>query len=1410
MLKNFVKLLGGDPNKRTINKLAQTADEINNYEPQFEALSDDALRAKTDEFRRRLAQGETLDDILPEAFAAVREASKRTIGLRHYDIQLVGGIVLHQGRVAEMRTGEGKTLVATLPLYLNALELNPVWVERAEEKWGKNPDGWNFTPIDGFPVGRGVHLVTVNDYLVRRDARWKAPIYQMLGLSVGVLQMAARTDFGKLAYLVNLEKETPHEDQHQLDTVPRKLAYAADITYGTTNEFGFDYLRDNMKQTLDERVQRGHYFAIIDEVDNVLIDEARTPLIISGPSHDDAGNYLKMTQVVRQLRPEDYEVDERSRSIALTEIGEIHVEQILGEPIRDPDRPEDITPEQARLLGYLEQALRAHFVFKRNKDDRVQGGKVVIIDEPTGRLMPGRRWSDGLHQAIEAKEGVKVESENVTYATVTIQNYYRMYEKLSGMTGTAATEAEEFHKIYELDVTEMPTNLDYQALRPHWPLVSKQGQDEGGYKFTYYAHKDAPDLPIFYKRKDFPDVIYRTEEAKFRAQVSEIIKYHAMGRPLLVGTTSVELSERLSSRLKADPVQKLTQVLILRDAWMSANKRELDGRQIPELEFLNRALGLLPGKQIAQMSRDLNVPLSIMASENVDRLLGILGLSPEYKDRLTNILKNGVTHQVLNARKHTEESQIIAQAGAYGAVMIATNMAGRGVDIKLGGELPEDVLSEVNRVLKRAGVENAYDLTYKEKEAALRKLTPADYGIYEEQINAFLTYMHESEQVKKLGGLHVIGSERHDSRRIDNQLRGRAARQGDPGSSRFYLSMQDNLMRIFGGQQVESMMERLKVDEDFPLEMGLVTRLVEQSQTRVEGANFDSRKHLLEYDDVLNKQRGLIYEQRDRVLTKDDLSDDVNEMLETEIRRRVPQAFNDAEGPWKLLSWLDQTQPTLAFGNTAGGAISTFPSYTLQLLQKEVKRQLGPNPSNPEAVLAVLLDVVEKSYEAEEEHLTHAIDKLLESSLESLEKQLQERQDTLDVFMEGLALGEDEEGASKSVRDLEAELTSLLRAPIKIDYQLKRDLEDDPDTAAETVAAQMETFLTTATMRRVVAAAERSLRESLDLSFNNLTLEAWDPMGEQVLQKIKVIFDARKRRYLGENQDGSLVLELKQAISQARGEITDDQLYGYLYRIPQGTRTVFDRKTKQRVYQRSTRLVYIYYAAQIIESADPDEITEEILTHLQNAQLTIKRILGAGEFSSLLNQPINKLPRSLRRRLEKAFGESKYTQIETQVLSQFSGEDANTLLDELGRHVLTRTYRQLLLRVIDSLWIEYLTQMEALRISVGLEAYAQRDPLVTYKSKASELFQNLISDTRAGVVSRLFTYRVQTGLQAEETTREMDQPAGNQAPTPAEAGEKALEGGTENGTPETQEVDYDGVEEETSASKSSRRRRRRK
>ncbi|HNB42195.1 MAG TPA: hypothetical protein PLG52_11890, partial [Anaerolineales bacterium] len=727
MLKNFVKLFSGDPTKKTVDQYRPLVEQVNALEAQFTSLSDDALRAKTDEFKKRIveltgnvegleekerikAEQNALEQIMPEAFAAVREASKRTIGLRHYDVQIIGGAALHSGSIAEMRTGEGKTLVATMPVYLNSL------------------------------LGRGVHLITVNDYLARRDARWMAPIYHALGLTVGVLQMAAVTENGKKAFIVDFERDAPQEDQRHMRLVERVEAYRADVTFGTNSEFGFDYLRDNMAMRLENRVQRGHYFAMVDEVDNVLIDEARTPLIISGPASGDLEWYGRMAQIVKQLKPEDYEMEEKSRTINLTEIGVSRVESMLGVQLLDPDRPEDLNPEQARLMGYLQQSLRAQFLFTRNKDYLVQGGKVVIIDESTGRLMPGRRWSDGLHQAVEAKEGVKVEPESVTYATVTLQNYYRMYQKLAGMTGTALTEAEEFNKIYKLEVAPISPNLEYLSYGKEATLTEIKTKDEEGYAYSYFA-KVGDTKPLFFRRKDYPDVIYRTVEAKLRAIVQEIVRYNALGRPLLVGTTSVESSERLSNRLKAEPVRRLMQYFLVRDHYIRANNIEEDGRLIADLVPFNEPIEKITPDALRAFIKPHGLTnISLDDDTNLQTLLDILSLPSESKDRLKKIFQGGVLHQVLNARRHTEESQIIAGAGAFGAVTIATNMAGRGVDIKLGGELAEEVISAVNRVLGKTGLKDPFDMTHDERRVELKKLDATAYGLYEAEVKNFLQY----------------------------------------------------------------------------------------------------------------------------------------------------------------------------------------------------------------------------------------------------------------------------------------------------------------------------------------------------------------------------------------------------------------------------------------------------------------------------------------------------------------------------------------------------------------------------------------------------------------------------------------------------------------------------------------------
>ena len=642
MLSDLLKKIVGTKNDRELKRLSLLLNEVSNFEPVMMSLTDEELRAKTPYFREKLKNGLTIDDILTEAFAVAREASRRTLLMRPFDVQVIGGIVLHEGKIAEMKTGEGKTLAATMPLYLNALE------------------------------GKGCHVVTVNDYLAKRDSEWMGPIYNFLGLSVGVVI-------------------------HGLDDPERRDAYHADITYGTNNEFGFDYLRDNMKFTLEDYVQREFNYAIVDEVDSILIDEARTPLIISGPSEESTDKYYKINQIIPRLkRDSDYSIDEKTRTVVLTEEGVAHVEGYLN--VQNLYEPRNI-----ESVHHVNQALRAHTLFKRDVDYLVKDGEVIIVDEFTGRVMPGRRYSDGLHQALEAKEKVKIERENQTLASITFQNYFRMYKKLAGMTGTADTEAAEFKKIYNLDVLVVPTNM---------PMI----------------------------RTDHNDLIYKTEKEKINAVIKEVKSLNKEKRPVLIGTISIEKSELLGNYLT----------------------------------------------------------------------------------------RSGVKHHVLNAKNHEREAEIVAQAGQPGMVTISTNMAGRGTDIKLG------------------------------------------------------------EGVADLGGLHILGTERHESRRIDNQLRGRSGRQGDNGSSRFYLSLEDDLLRIFGAERISGVMDRIGIEEDQPIEHKYISRAIENAQKRVEGQNFDIRKHLLDYDDVMNRQRKVIYEQRKKVLRGDNLWADIEEMVEEIVDDLLP------------------------------------------------------------------------------------------------------------------------------------------------------------------------------------------------------------------------------------------------------------------------------------------------------------------------------------------------------------------------------------------------------------------------------------------------------------------------------------------------------------------------------------------
>jgi preprotein translocase subunit SecA len=1300
MLKNFVKLFGGDPNKKTIEQYSGLARQINALEPQFESLSDDELRAKTDGFRKQIAdsvgnmdglteqeqfklQQEALEEILPEAFAAVREASKRTIGLRHFDVQLIGGIALHRGAIAEMRTGEGKTLVATMPMYLNAL------------------------------LGRGVHLITVNDYLARRDARWMAPIFHMLGLSIGVLQMAAATENGKKAFIVDFERESPHEDQRNLRLVDRHLAYECDITYGTNSEFGFDYLRDNMTMRLSDRVQRGHHYAIIDEVDNVLIDEARTPLIISGPAAGNLEWYGKMSQVVKQLRPEDYEVNEKDRNVSMTEVGLAHVEQILNQPLMDPDRPEDVTPEQARLRGYLEQAMRAQFIFNRNKDYLVQAGKVVIVDEFTGRLMPGRRWSDGLHQAVEAKEGVKIEPENVTYATITLQNYFRMYKKLAGMTGTAITEAEEFSRIYKLEVVPIPPNLEYQAFGKDAPLTEVKTKDEDGYTFSYFAKRDdSSQSPIFYRRKDYPDVIYKTVEAKLRSIVMEIVREHVRGRPMLVGTTSVDSSELLSNRLKAESVRRLLQIALVRRVWMDANKREEDGRLIPELQLFNEPLEKVAPDALRKFIQPFGITnINLEDPSNLPVILELLRLEDRDVERLKKVIQGGVPHQVLNARKHTEESQIIAGAGAFGAVTIATNMAGRGVDIKLGGELAEEVITAVNRVLGKAGYENTFDMTQEERRAALKTVDPSNYGIYDAEVKLFLQYFEDMERVKELGGLHVIGSERHEARRIDNQLRGRAARQGDPGSSRFYLSLQDDLMRIQGGSQVSSLMERLRVDDSLPLEVRLVGNVIEQSQHRIEGANSDVRKHLLEYDDVLNNQRAQIYGQRDRIFVKEDLSDDISEMLELEVRQRVETGLADEEGPWKLIAWLEQIQPPFMTGDRL------FPSFGLSLLLEELKDTAD--------VRQAVINLITQAIELENEHHLRAIESLLENTEQSLEAQIASRNDSLDAYFEGL--GDMDDASLPRPQKMVEEISELVGFPLKLNNEQMRVLGEDPEEAKESIQKSIAANLTAVYASRVISAVQNRFGEPIGDKFE---IADWDDATDKILEAAENALNHRRERLTGAN--GQIGRDIDHLLQR---ELTDTSKLQLLLSLSQGARTVFDQKTHRQVRQVFNRFSYIFLIAKRLEGLEAEQVIENVLTHLEQAQEALQMAWGEREFTRLAAnaQKLGDFGEAARR----AFGEERLNE----PVAGLGESDREALTESIGGYVLNEVHRQLLLGATSELWVEYLTRIEALRVSISLEAYAQRDPLVQYKGRASEMFSQLVEDIRGLVISRVFAYR---------------------------------------------------------------------
>ena len=1321
MFKKLTNFFKSDPHRKKIEELVVTVDKINALEAQFEKLTDAQLKNKTAEYRQRLSRGETLDDLLPETYATVREASKRVLGQRHYDVQLICGINLHHGEISELRTGEGKTLSATLPLYLNALE------------------------------GKGAHLITVNDYLARRDGRWMGAIYHFLGLSVGVLQSITAVEGSPRAFVYDPNERSLNEDQNFLRQTSRQQAYQADITYGTNSEFGFDYLRDNIAMKWDHRVQREHNYAIIDEVDNILIDEARTPLIISGPAHEDSETYVRMAQVVKALNPEDFEIGDKERMISLTEVGLAHVEDMLGVELSDPERPEDVTPEQARLLGFLEQALRAQHLFHRNKEYIVQAGEVIIVDEFTGRMMPGRRWSDGLHQAVEAKEGVKVQAENITHATITIQNYFRMYKKLSGMTGTALTEKEEFYRIYGLDVLAIPSNLEYKAERGTAGLKAEETKDENGYKYTYYFEEDDPkQTPLFYKRKDYPDVIYRTTEGKIRAIVMEIIRYHVIGRPQLVGTTSVESSERLSDRLAPELVRRLLQITLIKNAWLKAKGAKVeDYLDAPELAALNEPLDQLRMAELRRLGREYGlVSMDLNDESNRATLLEALYLEEDDWARLQPLFDGGVPHQVLNARKHTEESLIIAGAGAFGAITIATNMAGRGVDIKLGGELDEQLLSKVNQVLAKYSQLDPYNMTMPERLEAVKNL---QIGLNEDEaeeqtkeqeaLDTFITYMEDMARVRQLGGLHVIGSERHEARRIDNQLRGRAGRQGDPGSSRFYLSLEDDLMRMFGGEQLESMLSRFKIDENMPIEMNMINKMVEQAQTRVEGSNFDVRKHLLEYDDVLNTQRNRIYQERDKIFTKQDLHEDVYEMLQTEMRSRVESSLADPEGPWKLLAYLDEIQPSIntEFGN--------FPSFTFQSVMDKLTdiADAGTLKDN-------ILTLAKMAVEVENQHVQAGADSLLSRYEQDLKTRLAEAEDTLEAYLDSLD--------PQDRHDYQEELGAIFGSAVKLGAKEIQMLQEDPRAMKKPLTEALRTNLTLNIARRLLLTLERRFGESWQLKPTELAQLPYSELRAQLNEQVQASLKRRTERLFGENSEVARDLDNNQELLEEALE-DDDALLNLLQLTTQGRHVGFDERSHKRELRTHSRLNYIFAVADELSGKSAETLSQEILEHLYAAEEKLAEIFGLNEWNQLnLNElTLNALPETHRKAISAELGEAAWQAVATKPLGEIEEEQAEQIIAITGNQTQNRIYRDLLLRTITESWVEYLTKMEALRVSISMESYAQRDPLVQYKRQASTMFSDLLSEVRQGVISYMFRYRpVKPGDASADSTSSKQRP----------------------------------------------------
>jgi preprotein translocase subunit SecA len=1393
MFKWLSRLFNGDSNEQIIGELQEYVDQINELEPEYQQLTDAQLRAKTDEFRRRLRIGETLDDLLPEAFAAVREAARRTIEKRHYDVQLIGGIVLHQGKIAEMKTGEGKTLVATLPLYLNALE------------------------------GKGAHLITVNDYLARRDAGWNGPIYHMLGVSVASIAH----DFSAIYDPEYLDPKSNLEDERLVHWRPvtRREAYRADITYGTNNEFGFDFLRDNIATRLEQTVQRPLHYAIVDEVDNILIDEARTPLIISGPARAASDDYRYFADRIKGLRGMeereytalkkeydfadnkrraeiqrimdnvDYVVDIKHRGISLSDAGILKLERRLKDDGRIPEDASVYEQEYYELTSYIDNALKAAYLYKRDKDYIVQNGEVIIVDEQTGRTMPGRRWSDGLHESVEAKEGVRVRDETAVYATITIQNYFRMYNKLAGMTGTALTESEEFAKIYKLDVVPIPT---------HREMI----------------------------REDYNDQVFRSEEAKYRAVVREILSRYVYQQPILVGTASIENSERLASYLKPGALKNLALASVLMARLRDA-KNVSDETQKAFSETLDQPLSQIQFSALRQAAHSLNLPTDPLSPEILEPFAEMLQV--EDLEGLTEALRNGLPHQVLNAKLHEQEAGIVAQAGRPGAITIATNMAGRGTDILLGGNpeslasayleevgvrreqikavakvvvegqptqpvlekqnLPEVIGGELTKMKRNydemlrefdrnpalfmlnryvegpaetfpdrwqfvnnvlAGETGmARDLArttpgLREELIAQIRAVRADLQAYRDNSIDFLanqlfdqiyaararlitTALHGDETtarqivastptmdetliegigkikgqivadadfIREVGGLHIIGTERHEARRIDNQLRGRAGRQGDPGSSRFYISLEDELMRRFGPSidRVKGIMSRAGFEDDMPIELGMISKSIENAQTKVEGYNFDVRKRVVEYDDVMNKQREVIYARRRAILEQGEQQ----RRLQVLVQRYLGSYAEWATGQVKELA--------------AGVFDGNGPEIERQLArilpgseQLDLERVRQADDAELEALLLPLI--------ANAEEQRHTLRLLLEDASEIVPLDQ-------DAAFEQLKTADraeierylDERWREETEGDLEQRIKGLFYT--ELDQMVGRYIDDYENWMTGEIERAVEASTTQATGVINIEGAVRRIRPTLP-QVDTIAPERLAGGSPELVQRE---FESVIRQSYEEGNHLRLFANELQSVlpfipSDANIYLIQfaDALDGLLQGMPEDGRGTL---IQELIGQVREGLQPLYAKG----SLTPDEAQQFN---------DIVREVWIDALDQLVQLDEEAQDAGLHQMVDRAFDRWR---------------------SQIGVDLLNRYSRELMLSAIDREWAEYLTAMEDLRQGIGLQGLAQRDPLVAYKTQAFKMFEELLDTIDRTTVKTFFNNlpRFVAGVQQQQ------------------------------------------------------------